>query len=729
MSYDLSHICKLLEDTQQSDEKFTTCLGQFIEGMKTNPLMCAELVGDNSIDRFLSCLFVPIIKHQPICREDFQFEPIHRESLQFLTTLCLIHPKYRDLIVRIAPFDALMKTYFMVPFNASHSDASLIFQFFSLTCSTRSLQSVEIAPDSFDRFFKVFFALLNNCDQKVLVWVLSSMASFLINSTSALNILKTYPEFLLLRTKLAALLSPENQRVMLASLALLVILFPTDVLPDTAMSIAINGLCATSDFQMGQILSTWIIFETIDQVPLTKEMIFTLVESSVKNRSNTYWIYELLSELHECHPILCDVFSDHGIADKLVEYLSEKTDGCVAVAGSRMVMKVGQNIPVSERIVEKLVKSLVSRATPNEKKLANVILLRMTLSTDASNKILQNYSNEIFFEMRRALELRQIELSLHLFNFLSENASLKNWSKKMSEVVADGKVTMMIMEVLVSLPIKEHTELAITAMTVIASGMKSHAVTSPMLTTLVKAWEFHADQTRQREYQRKKERAQMEERHRMDIQAIEVERDLAEQEIVSVQREMREQEQTVSNLHNQLEAKSKEIATLNNQMQLQKQKNDDLASENERLRSRIAQLEASIRDEKTSNQTNLSKLKERFNAERQRSSSELAQVRESLSKLQSVSKTEKDLIERQKSTIAKLQKKLAATKRKLNAKDIITERPSTPVTAPAPQVELPTKKPKRKKPEDDESIPCLEEKKPSVRIFFRDGSLRHGLAE
>ena len=729
MNYELSHVCRVLEESRRLEERFNALIIQYIEGMKSNPVMCAEFIDDPSIARFVSLIFVPVIENPPA--QALNLEGIHRDALEFLVSLCWVHPKYRDVIAWGAPLNALMRMYFSAPLTGDEPDALLVFQFFSFVCSSRSSQSAEVTQDAFDKYFGACFRLLETGNTALLPWIFSSMAGFFVNSSVALETVKTYPEFLRLRTNIATHLNVDNQRVMLAALTLLVLLFPTDVLPDTAMSIAINGLCSHSDFQMGQVLSMWIVFETIDHSAITKETIFRLIECSVKQSGNAYWIYHMLAELSESHGLLSEVLGDPDIADKLVEYLIERTDGCVAVAGSKVVMKVGQQIQTSSTTYQKLVCSLVSRATPNEKKLSDVILLRMIVATDCSRALLQKHENEIFFELQRVVELKQAEVALQLFLLLCENVALKSWSRRISEIVTCSQFTVLLTDVLVSSSSKDDVELAMLAMTMIVSGLTVQIQSSPMLNTLLKACQWQTERRKHQEIGHRREISQLEERHRMEIQAIEVERDLAEQEIVAVQREKSAQADVLIDIQQKLEATTSNCETLKNQLQTEKDRNCDLEAENQRLKDRISQLEKNLMDQKSAHDLDISKLREknleRINAEKQRSSAEIKKLRDDLIKLQGTSRTEKDLLERQKTTIVKLRKQLTA-RRKIPEKEPASDRVFKSVQTE--KVEHQPKKPKRKKVELDDSddlIPCLEEKRPSVRIFFRGASLRNGI--
>ena len=44
MNYELSHVCKVLEGSRRPEEKSNALIIQYIEGMKSNPVMCAEFI-------------------------------------------------------------------------------------------------------------------------------------------------------------------------------------------------------------------------------------------------------------------------------------------------------------------------------------------------------------------------------------------------------------------------------------------------------------------------------------------------------------------------------------------------------------------------------------------------------------------------------------------------------------------------------------------------------------
>jgi hypothetical protein len=121
-------------------------------------------------------------------------------------------------------------------------------------------------------------------------WGLAALAALIKNSPTVSSFVRSSPSFGKLKTNLAGKLSADDPVIVIASLAILVLLFPSTITPETSVRAAINSIPAVEDFPAGMHMISWIVSELNESAPLAAEELWKLLQFALKGKARSFVI-------------------------------------------------------------------------------------------------------------------------------------------------------------------------------------------------------------------------------------------------------------------------------------------------------------------------------------------------------------------------------------------------------------------------------------------------------
>lgn len=686
MSSELQFICQSLISNKDNYQQYDSILLQFISALQLDAVLLSNFVTDEYFPMFVQCL-VHLIMRSPVPSPSEGKVPQNVITVvQFMVQLAYLDPDLSRIISANIPSDAIIANFFkrtmedkknrkanpnrMLPFMKLISLLSAESDLF--LCSTESMRYVFVLCND---FFQI---------PDISKWALSTVAGLVRNCSAAASYLKSMPHFAKLRTDLGSLLSSEDPAVIIGALALLVLLFPSGVTPQTSVKAAISAVTSLTNFPPSVYLASWIIIELNESAPLIAEDLWALISAAMKGGIRAFVIYGLLIDLSSQHLMMLDVIQSMNCLFAMINTLIDSDEGFVAISGTSFLFTVFQDtndFVLSEDVVEPFTKAMhlvlaMRKHAQSERREAAVMLLRFMVKCRESItyvvKIIQEHEQSLFLDFQRQIEMNNAFLSVVYFLFLFEVSHfLTHWRQKLIALVLDSQFPGLLVHVINESRNRRAIGDALRCSQILADGLKNDCIyqVSPVFDSLVSGY-LLLNQKRYSEKRKEKSSInKVEEELKAKLCELEAERDCCEREIVTLRESINENSSSLEIEQIQRKTVEEENLQLKRALALSRSKAKKLMIQikeqedqivgitqqletNRKTNATISVREAGIRTQMTS----ISQLE-----------AVLAQTQENCSKLEAQLKIAKDNAEKDRKSMESLKQKNAKLKKQNKA--------------------------------------------------------------
>ncbi|KAK8895837.1 hypothetical protein M9Y10_013722 [Tritrichomonas musculus] len=488
MSIDLRYICQSLISNKSNYQEYDAIIDQFITSVQIDSVFLSNLTYDPSFPTFVQCLMLSVTRVPVPSHSEGKTTKKVLNIIQFLTQIAYLSPDVSRIISSNICSDSVLTNFFRRSAEDAKSrkvDPTNYLPFLKFITILASESDMLItSTESISYVYTVALDLFKLSD--VSKWAIACIASLVKNSPVVSSYIKSCPSFGKLRTTLASLLSAEDPAVVVSSLALLVLLFPSSITPNTSVKASVNAITALENFPPAIYLISWIIFELNESSPLNAENIWTLLQIAMKGDNRSFVIYNLLIDLSSQHLMIVDVMQSMNCLFALMNSILDAEDGFVAIAGCTFLYTLfndSNDFVFSEDVIEPFTKALklvlaMRKFAQSDRREAAVLLLRFMVRARESItyviNILQENEQSLFLDFQRQIELNNSFLSVVYFLFLYEASHfIPHWRQKMVVLVLDSQFPALLVQVATESRNRRAIADALRASQILADGMKN----------------------------------------------------------------------------------------------------------------------------------------------------------------------------------------------------------------------------------------------------------------
>ena len=487
MSTDLCAICNALSKCAECPKEFDEVILQFINSIQIDAVTLSHLENDPYLSRLINYIFSSITRYQLSQNCTGQTYAKTQQMVDFLLKISVLNPSLLNIIALHAPFEELIFKFFKESaFDKKKKllpkpQLEIFIKFIALLSSESgiSLGSTE----AFSLLFAVCETYFN--EDGIAEYALSTIAGFLRNCSSGISFVRSQTKFGKLKTIFASLLSSKNAAVVLAALADLVFLFPSQIAPNISVQTAINALGISETFYLAPKISSWIIEELSEAYTLTSNDVWSILSTAITGGPKAYYLYQLLTNNPENYQTIIDVISSMNCLFLIINSILDAQEAFISIAGCTFLNSVfhnGSDIVFSSEVTEPFTHALKIAVAPSkfietDKKEAAVVILRFLVRSRESTcyvvKLLKEYQQKLFLDFQRQVESNNSYLAVQYFLFLFEVSHfIEEWHHMLARIVLDSQLPVLVIHVINESTNKYAIEDGLTAMQIITGGMK-----------------------------------------------------------------------------------------------------------------------------------------------------------------------------------------------------------------------------------------------------------------
>lgn len=648
MSAGLRYICQSLLANRSNLIQYDAIIDQFISSVQIDPVLLAAFADDEAFPTFVQCLLFLVNRAQIPSPNEGKISKRVESVIQFLTQIAYQNPELAHIIAVNLAADNFFTTIFKRPsvdlenFGVNPSRYLPFFKLITVLACESDLYLTSTEALSY--YFTICMNLFEVAE--INKWALASLVALVRNSPTAASFVRASPSFPKLKTTLASQLSSDDPCVVISSLCLLVLLFPSSITPDTSVRAAVDALEPLESFAPSIYLISWILLELNEGCPLTEEDLGKLIQCAMKGGVRAYVAYNLMIDLSSQHLMMLDVMQSMNCLFSLINSLLDAEDGFVAVSGCAFLFTVFHDTTefvLSDEMVDPFVKALhlvlaMRKHTQTERREAGLLLLRFMIRSKESIsyviRIIQDHEQPLFLDFQRQIELNNSYLALEYFLFMYEAARfLSHWKQKLMALVLESQFPALVTFVLTESRNRYALADALRASQIIADGFQTafYGPLSPMFESLISGYLLLNKRRHESEQRTRSESVKGQEELVHRINAVEVERDCCERELASLKScldensssVISEQEQNKSisgenkQLRRQVHQSTRKIRELSTRMKELEDGNLSLAQQLESLQQRSSGSSSSREPGVKTKNTSMALLEEKLKKEKE----------------------------------------------------------------------------------------------------------------
>ena len=600
MSLDLRFICQSLLSNRSNLIEYDSIIEQFISSLNIDSITLSNLANDSNFPTLIQCLMLSVTRVPVPSQSEGKAPKRVLNILQFLTQIAHLSPDIARIISANISADTVFANFFKksTEDNSRKVDATRHLPFLKFICVLASEADMLVAStESVGYLYSVAVDLFNSAE--VAKWAIATVAALVKNTPVAASFIRSTHNFGKLKTTLASLLSSEDPAVVISSLALLVLLFPASITPNTSVKAAINAIAPLEGFPPAIHLISWIIFELNESAPLNAESIWTLIQVAMKGDNRAFTIYNLLIDLSEQHHIILDVMQSMNCLFALINSLLDTEDGFVAISGCTFLYTVFQDsndYVFSEDVVDPFTKSLrlvlaMRKFSQSERREAAVLLLRFMVRARESItyviKILEENEQSLFLDFQRQIEQNNSFLSVVYFLFLYEASHfLRHWRQKLISLIIDSQFPALLVHVITESRNRMAISDSLRVSQILSNGMKNDVIyePSPMFDSLVSGYLLINHKRSEAVRKERSNHFQAEDEMYYKINELEVQRDCIEKEISTYKESLDQSSAIIQDEQNQRKVIDEENSQLKKSL-------SSIRTKNRKLNDQVKDLE------------------------------------------------------------------------------------------------------------------------------------------
>lgn len=610
---------------------------QFLNGVETNLSEFSSYSKDTHFPTFLQFIFDLLVRSTFPTPSESPIPDIHVKSLNLLSTMAINHPDLLSIIASLAPLDQLAVSFFQKNISEDRlidPQPSHFFPMFQFLAAVSMSSSISIT--STPSMHILFSALISAIGSAQLApWAIASIAGFARNCTAANSFLRALPNFSMLRREIAALLSSNNHSIVIASLSALSALFPRSSIDvDTAMKVSLAAVVNPPQLSVATTLAAAVVLQYSDEIALSTPDIESILKAAMKTRGmRAFVIYKLLIEMDQAHRVIPDLLINPSFYNNFLSSLLSCEDGFVTVAGSHLLTIVFDSNPpaVENDILEPFSKALrfviSDKFEDLDRTEAMLIIMRLLVRVRESMtqiiRLLQENEENVFIGFQRHIESNHAFVAVNFFLFIhSASHFFKHWFTKLRELVIDSQFSALLVHVLSTAQNRRVINDAIIVTHLIMNGINSKMpnLDAPLTDTISSGFFIVNHQLKQEKLQLETRLQQIDSINYLQMQEMEVSRDLIDRESIALREENEKLKQQCSSDQSQIQSLTKENESLQKRMKSKKIK---LNAAIEELRNTESQNHiynsqlSTIEQEKNASSEYNQKLKEKVRALKQ----------------------------------------------------------------------------------------------------------------